>query len=184
MRNGQDWWFGSTYFVRFRVPKPGRLNLTSISEHVWMFACGARLKWWGQRRSLPKRRRHMKNWRPKNVSNILSDQRAQMLLGIRCSASISVSQCNMFDKLLWHVMTIMQVHCKSRVTWHLLFPCESTADFGSAGEGRSSIEEKSIAKFRRTSGASYHVMSCHNKHATTISAIHQTQCGGKRWYVN
>ena len=73
----------------------------------------------------------------------------------------------------------MQVHCKSRVTWHVLFPCESAADFGIAGEGRSSIEEKSIAKFRRTSGASHHAMSCHNKHATTISAIrHSVEARG------
>ena len=57
-------------FVWFRVPKPRRLSLTSIWGHVWMFACGARLKWWGQRRSKRKRRRHMKNWRPKDASNI------------------------------------------------------------------------------------------------------------------
>ena len=57
--------------------------------------------------------------------------------------------------------------------------CESTADFGIAGEGRSSIEEKSIARFRRTSGASHHAMSCHNKHATTISAIrHSVEARG------
>ena len=76
----------------------------------------------------------------------------------------------------------MQVHCKSHVTWHVLFPCESTADFGIAGEGRSSIEEKSIARFRRTSGASHHAMSCHNKHATTISAIrHSVEARGGKW---
>ena len=61
---------------------------------------------------------------------------------------------------------------------------ESIAHFGIAGEGRSSIEEKSIGRFRRTSGASQNAMSCHNKHATTISAIRHSVEAIYRWEVN
>ena len=48
--NGQILWFGSTMFSLDFQSLEGSI-WQAISEHVWMFACGARLKWWGQRRS-------------------------------------------------------------------------------------------------------------------------------------
>ena len=100
----------------------------------------------------------------------LSDQKAQMLLGnIQKFLYIDIAHHSATCSANCYDMTRMQVHGKSRMTRPVLFPCESTADFGIAGEGRSSIEEKSTAKFRRTSGASRHVVP---QHATTsISAI-------------
>ena len=49
--------------------------------------------------------------------------------------------------------------------------------WGIAGEGKSSFVERSVAKFRRTSGASNHVRP--QKASTSISAIRHVEMCGK-----
>ena len=75
-------------------------------------------------------------------------------------------------------MTIMQVHCKSLVTGHLLIPCEHDCRaWGIAGEGKSSFVERSVAKFRRTSGASSCLFLPQQASTSTSAIRHVEMCG-------
>ena len=165
MRNGQDWWFGSTYFARFRVPKPGRLNLTSISG---IFRSCLNVRMWCQvemMRAKKKLTEEKKTYEELKAQKCLQHTHCQSkgttfawkysgyffrYMDIaHHSATCSSNCCDMHR---------MQIHGKSRVTRPVLFPCESRQSLA--------FQEKVKARLKNPSPSSeerqvHHVMSCH-----------------------
>ena len=177
MRNGQDWWFGSTSFCSVQSSKAWKTQIWQAFQS--MFECSHAVPGWNDESKEEIWREEEDIWRvegPKMCPTYtLSIKRHNICLEIFSTFfqihGYSASQSNMFVKLLW-----LECRYMAKAVWLDLFSSNvnTTAEFGIAGEGKSSFVERSIAKFRRTSGASRHVVSCHNKHATTISAIRRS----------